>query len=283
MIQDKLKSDLKIYDRKAHYKIETEIATRLRNSTSAERTELYRWAYDSLYQRIPNHPMLSPVTEQEHQARIAKDRRNMEVFLRDDTVFLEVGAGNCEFAAEVAKKAKTVIALEVSGVIANQFDEIPNFRLILFDGINFPVPENSVDLAYSNQLMEHLHAEDAINQLSSIYRVLKPGGVYFCITPNRLSGPHDISRDFDGVATGLHLREYSVTEMAKILRECGFSKTKIYLRFFKFGAFIPIFPYKICEAAIDVLPHRVRKLLTFNKVFRFLLGVKIAGVKPIDG
>ena len=38
--------------------------------------------------------------------------------------------------------------------------------------------------------------------LANLYRALKPGAVYVCITPNRLSGPHDISLYFDSVATG---------------------------------------------------------------------------------
>jgi predicted SAM-dependent methyltransferase len=39
------------------------------------------------------------------------------------------------------------------------------------------VRAESVDLAYSNQLMEHLHPDDASEQLANVYRALKPGGV----------------------------------------------------------------------------------------------------------
>lgn len=37
----------------------------------------------------------------------------------------------------------------------------PNFVLILSDGSNVAVPPSTVHVAYSNQLIEHLHPDDA--------------------------------------------------------------------------------------------------------------------------
>ena len=71
--------------------------------------------------------------------------------------------------------------------------------------------------------MEHLHPDDAVDQLKNIYNALVNGGKYICITPNRLTGPHDISKYFDNVATGFHLKEYTVTELSGLFREVGFS------------------------------------------------------------
>ena len=39
--------------------------------------------------------------------------------------------------------------------------------------------------------------EDAVEQLRHLHAALAPGGVYLCITPSRLTGPHDISYLFD--------------------------------------------------------------------------------------
>jgi len=58
-----------------------------------------------------------------------------------------------------------------------------NFTLIISDGCSIPAQRNSVDVAYSNQLMEHLHPDDALEQVHNVLDVLKPGGVYICITP----------------------------------------------------------------------------------------------------
>ncbi|WP_352854421.1 class I SAM-dependent methyltransferase [Mesorhizobium sp. M0902] len=52
--------------------------------------------------------------------------------------------------------------------------------------------DNSLDFVFSGRLMEHLHPDDAVRQLSQLYRVLVPGGAYYCITTHAVTGPHDI-------------------------------------------------------------------------------------------
>ncbi len=41
-----------------------------------------------------------------------------------------------------------------------------------------PFDSDSIDLVISNQLMEHLHPDDAYDQLREVYRVLRDGGRY---------------------------------------------------------------------------------------------------------
>lgn len=261
-----------------HYEIEKHIAERLRNSSSDERKNLYTWAYDELFQKIPHHPLLDKDTATERQTRVSKEIQNIEPFVNQNTVYLEIGAGDCLVALEMAKRAKKVYAIDVSTEITKNLDAPDNFELILSDGTSVPVPE-SVDFAYSNQLMEHLHPEDSLRQLQNIYAALKPGGTYFCNTPNRLSGPHDISRDFDPVATGLHLKEYTVTELSEMFRDTGFSKVKMYLQFSGMRVFLPVFIYKFVERFFSALPHSLRKAITLNRFVKFFLGVKLIGKK----
>src|SRR5262249_53890709 len=130
-------------------------------------------------------------------------------FLKPSHHFLEIGAGDCALSLEVAKQVRRVCAVDVSSKLTESIPRPHNFELLLSDGCSVDVPDGAVDVAYSNQLMEHLHPEDAIRQLREVYRTVKPGGVYVCVTPNRVGGPYDISRHFDKVATGLHLKEYT--------------------------------------------------------------------------
>ena len=263
-----------------HYEIEKQIAKELRESTAQERKTLYTSAYDELLQKVTHHPCLtSKNSEDEAAGRVAYEMLNLEPFLKEEYIFLEVGPGDCAVSCEVARHVKKVYAIDVSKEITKNLNAPPNFELILSDGSSIDVPAESVDVAYSNQLMEHLHPEDSLKQLENIFRVLKPGGTYFCSTPNRLSGPHDVSRDFDAVATGLHLKEYTVTELDRIFRRTGFSKTQIYLRFGGRRAFLPVGAFKIVERMLDFLPGTLRKRLTFNRPVRFLLGVKLIGTK----
>lgn len=262
-----------------HYEIEKRIAARLRNSTTEERGNLYTWAYDELFRQVPHHPMLDDAEVNEHRKRSIKEISNLQPFLDKESVFLEIGPGDCAVSLEIAKQVRKVYAIDVSTEITKKLDAPENFELILSDGSSIPLPPESVDVAYSNQLMEHLHPDDSLKQLQNVYHTLKPGGVYFCVTPNRLSGPHDVSRGFDPVATGLHLKEYTVGELDGIFKKTGFSRTRIYVPFYGFHVFLPAFPFKIGERLIELLPPRARKLLTFNRAVKFLLGIKIVGKK----
>ncbi|MDP9179471.1 MAG: class I SAM-dependent methyltransferase, partial [Gemmatimonadota bacterium] len=150
--------------------------------------------YDELFRLVPEHPQLVRKRSPK-QARnvIAAQIRFLEPYLRSSSTFLELGAGDCALSREVSKRVKQVFALDVSRTITAAIDPPDNMTVIICDGCTIPLPPETVDVAYSNQLLEHLHPDDAVEQLRSVRSVLKPGGTYLCVTPNRLSGPHDIS------------------------------------------------------------------------------------------
>lgn len=208
-----------------HYELEKELASKLMNSGKQSRKHLYTELYDELFTKLSHHPQVVRISDPATTAWIVEQRMILlNRYLSSKTTFLEVGPGDCSLAIEVSKLVKKVYAVDVATEITKQQTFPGNFEFINSDGCSVPVPENSVDIAYSHQLMEHLHPEDANEQLQNIYRALAPNGIYICITPNRLSGPHDISRYFDKVATGFHLKEYTVTELYKLFRSAGFSK-----------------------------------------------------------
>ena len=89
-------------------------------------------------------------------------------------------------------------------------------------------PTNSVTLAYSFQVMEHIHPDDALEQLRNLFAVIAPGGSYVCVTPNRLNGPHDVSKFYDPVARGFHLKEYTIAELEQLFRGVGFRAVQAY-------------------------------------------------------
>lgn len=263
-----------------HYEIEKELAERLRNAPKEQRRFLYAELYDELFRRVPFHPQLvqkaSP--EQMKQATAAQ-MRLLKQFLFDNMTFLEIGPGDCALSLEVCKRARQVYAVDVSEKITEGLAPPQNFQLVLSDGCSIPLPANSVDLAYSNQLMEHLHPDDAFEQLQNIYNVLSPGGQYLCITPNRYLGPYDISRYFDWMATGFHLKEYSVGELSDLFKQVGFSRVKVICG--GKGRFISLSPRLIilCETLLNLFPNKFRRAITRNKLFSVLLGIRIIGVK----
>ena len=111
-------------------------------------------------------------------AFIDKRRRDIDrqlAFLKPrvrlESVVLEVGCGDCTLARKLAGEVERVYALEVSEDLMGRLGGPPNLVRMLYDGVRIPVPEASVDLAFSARL--------APAQLTGICRALKDGGVFW--------------------------------------------------------------------------------------------------------
>lgn len=267
------------------YETEKALATRLRNATRPERRKLYQTVYNELYARVPFHPMLTrKTTPAESAANVARSMHYLSCFLKPDMTILEIGAGDCALSFALTREARKVYAIEVSDLIASRPDRPKNFELIISDGTSIPVPEGSVDIAYSNQLMEHLHPDDATEQLRNIFHALKMGGMYLCNTPNRLAGPGDVSQFFDDVATGMHLKEYTFSELNRLFRAAGFRRVLAYVE--KSGRYrrVPMEFMRVFEKVSWVLFGRKpidqrRRWLQRRPFTLYLQGMQIVGVK----
>jgi SAM-dependent methyltransferase len=272
-----------------HYQLERRLASQLRGAPREERMVLYRSLYDELLQKIPHHPLLQPASVAE--AKAAKAHRdelviyelgNLKPFLRPQQTYMEIGPGDCAVALAVAGMVSKVIAVDVSTEITKRVVMPENFRLAISSGTDIPVPPGSVDVAFSSQLMEHLHPDDALEQLKNIYTALAPGGVYLCITPSRFNGPHDVSRGFDPVPTGFHLQEYSIGDLRKLFLKTGFTPVKAFVRAKKIAWQVPAASLIPLEWSLDRLPYAMRARVASLPVMRNLLGVKLVGVKPLS-
>jgi SAM-dependent methyltransferase len=262
--------------RQHHYAVEKELANRLRNASKEERRTLYTSLYNELFHRVPDHPALIQKTSPEiTKAYTRKQFIFVKRFLHKRITFLEVGAGDCALAQEVCKWVKQVYAIEVSEEITKDLSPPANFKLIISDGSTIPLPKESVDLAYSFQVMEHLHPEDALDQLENIVNVLVKGGKYLCITPNRSNGPHDISKYFDDEATGFHLKEYTVAELSSLFIQAGFSKVKACFGGRQLFVTIPSYPYILLEKFLYIFPKKLRRsVLLKHFLHNRLIGIK---------
>jgi SAM-dependent methyltransferase len=266
-----------------HYRIERELADRLRRAPAADRGREYRDVYDELFRRVPHHPQLAAAASgdaaRERDRTIRQDLDFLERFLDASSVYMEIGAGDCALTLRVAEQVAEAHAVEVSETITRDVSRPDNFELHLTDGTHIPLPDDTVTVAFSDQLIEHLHPDDAHAQLREVCRTLAPGGLLVCITPNRIYGPRDISEYFDERATGLHLREYSAREIRALLLDAGFDRVRFYAG--ARGAFIPMpfFIISAVESVLDRLPYGLRKKLADNPPMRALLGLRVAALK----
>jgi SAM-dependent methyltransferase len=263
-----------------HYEIEKELAARLRSAEKEKRRHLYTAVYDELFQRVPDHPQLLLKRDGQARRNEVMDRlRLLSRYLRTETTFLEIGPGDCALAIEVARRVKQVFAVDVSREIGAGIQLLTNLKLAISDGCSIPVPDGSIDVAYSDQLMEHLHPDDAAEQLENIFRALKRGGVYVCLTPNRWSGPHDVSRHYDEVATGFHLREYTVGELAQEFRQTGFRKVQVLVGNGGLHLTLPAGFVRALESVLGMLPRGFGRTLARRLPWRVILGAKLVARK----
>lgn len=265
---------------RAHYDVERRLARRLREADKLQRRSLYTVLYDDLYRALPDHPQvrvkLSPAVR---SAQVAKLVARLARYIRPDSTFLEIGPGDCALSVALAPRCAFVHAVDVTDAAVDAPSLPANVALHISDGTTIPVAPDSVDVAFSDQLMEHLHPDDATEQLREIRRALKPGGIYLCITPNRLSGPHDVSRFFSDVAEGFHIREYTTGEVTALMRRVGFRRVAAALPARGRLIAAPPAAFVALEAVLGALPAALRRRFARTAAVRGVLGVRVLARK----
>ncbi|MFA4872451.1 MAG: class I SAM-dependent methyltransferase [Patescibacteria group bacterium] len=258
------------------YNLEKKLSDQLRTISSEGREQMYAKVYRGFFD------MAKQIEGWEGDAEIkenaAKELQKLNLLrhlVHPNTTFIEFGAGDCALALAVARFAGYVYATETTNMLPNNVALPSNFELILV-----PLQENllkreSMDLAYSNQFIEHLHPDDAKEHIKKVYLLLRMGGRYLCMTPNKLTGPHDISRYFTSTPTGFHLKEYSFKELIKLFRDNGFSELITYIGGKGYYMRCNINVVLFIERLFSKLPLKIRQNFPLGGV----LNVRIMGVK----
>jgi SAM-dependent methyltransferase len=207
-----------------HYEVEKEIADRLKATRDrAERAPILATMYEELFARVPDHPRLT--VQRDPQAEAQQVRRLLALLaphLRRDIEYVEFGAGACALAFAVCPSVRRVRVVEIADQIPSGVRRPGNFELVLYDGGDPGIAPDSVDVVFSEQFVEHLHPDDAVEHFGVVHRMLRSGGRYVLRTPERWTGPHDVSRWFAATPQGFHLREWSYADLVHVGRQCGY-------------------------------------------------------------
>jgi len=178
---------------------------------------------------------------------------------------LDVGCGTGYFLISVANQLehKRLVGIDISTPVLpkNQKD----IQFINADIVDFDLHED-FDVVFSDQVLEHIAPSDLPIHLSSIKKALKNDGTLIILMPNRLFGPHDVTRILDYTYTGrigamgTHLNESTYSEMIPMLKVHGFSE---------FQTVVPIPKVKHAFPRLRMNPS----ILTHIENSRLLLGI----------
>ena len=97
--------------------------------------------------------------------------------------FLEIGCGNGRMTEFIVWKYDEVIGTDISGemirLARERMSNVKNVKLFETDGESIPAPYESVDVAFSYLVFQHIKDRDMIRRnFEEVYRVLKPGGIF---------------------------------------------------------------------------------------------------------
>lgn len=245
-----IKSDL------AAAELEFRHASLLKASGPANRRDMFEQAYAEVFAAraatMPSDP------EGRTAGTGARLVRSLVRLLGPDDDLLEVGCGRGYTCLKLAPHVRTVTGIDVTDAAVEESREllraggVDNAKVVkgFADDVAGLFPPGSFDAVLSIDVYEHLHPDDADEHLRQVHAVLRPGGRAIIVTPNRATGPHDVTRQIYPEARepmGFHLNEVTYEEVGSGLRRAGFAAVE---------ANVPLNPYLPFDRVVS-LPIRV--------------------------
>lgn len=159
------------------------------------------------------------------ETRLAKDDNRTKVWRHLGDYFaqwippqarvLELGAGWCDFANAIT--ASRVVAMDIDATVEKAAK--PGVEAVVGDCTDLSrFPDNSFDVVFASNLLEHLHREQSDALVDEARRVLAPGGRLMLMQPNFRLQPKRYFDDFTHVAifTDQSLQDYLVSRSFRI-------------------------------------------------------------------
>jgi len=263
VLKRRLPADRTYEQLKNHYLVEKEIADRIKKASPAERREIYATMYDELFAKVPDHPRLTIRDTPELTLKSNRSKfSQLKNLIKRETVFAEFAPGDCKFSIFMCDHVKQVYAIDISDQSSQEDVKPDNFKLIIYNGYDLDeMNDNTIDVLYSDQLIEHFHQDETKPHFAIGCRILKEGGIYIFRTPHTRSGPVDISMYFSEEAEGFHLKEWTYSELYVLLKDVGFRKIRSYWFAKRIKIRLPNIYFKFIEKILQPFPKKyIRKI-----------------------
>jgi SAM-dependent methyltransferase len=218
--------------------LELHYAKILKSSVPRERRRLFEEAYTA----VSAARMATMPDEPECRAAGTSDAlvKSLLRFCQPQDDILEIGCGRGYTCAGLASHVNSITGIDVSAPVLDEARALLENRGItnakiakgFADELTSNFPEQSFDKIVSIDVYEHLHPDDVHRHLEQVHAVLRPGGEAIIVTPNRHTGPHDMTRDLFPDAReplGFHLNETTYDDLSSKLKGVGFSRIRAVL------------------------------------------------------
>lgn len=208
-----------------HWDLEKRLTCQLLRSTPENRWDTFEECYTRLYTELGWLNQFSG----EADPKSPQERFGgwLELIGTPPKSVYEIGSGQgglISFLALNGYRCKgTEITRERGEKLTSQ--QYPNLSWGISDGVHLDEfePPEAYDIVVSDQVIEHIHPDDLDCHLRSVRSILKSGGRYVFNTPNKYTGPHDVSQVFKrSEPIGMHLKEYTCRELYEAATRAGF-------------------------------------------------------------
>lgn len=217
--------------------LEFEYAKRLRECPVQERKALYVEAYSAVSE-LAVERFQSDRPEDRTAGTSKKTITLILKFIDKNDNVLEIGSGRGYTCFMLSPYVKSIVGIEVSSSGIKESQDISTkmgltnveFKQISATDLIDHFESNHFNICTCIDVLEHLHPDDAREHLQQAFSILKPGGKYFIQMPNRLTGPHDITKTElpdAKAALGFHLNESTYREVIGLMKTIGFEKIRI--------------------------------------------------------
>lgn len=215
----------------AAYKLEAKYHKLLVEETNPEKR---KYLYDEFYSTLlPLYGRLA----QDSKAPNPKEKY-VKLFAPEITnaSIVDFGCGEGLMLKSINERLPTKSLTGIDVFIPENLKSHPKIGFLEANIVEYE-PDQKFDIAFSDNVLEHLVPEDAKTHLSNIYKSLNTSGKLIIIMPNRNFSPWDITRikDFTQsgktAAQGGHVNESTHKEMTDVLRGIGFQEFQTIIPF----------------------------------------------------
>lgn len=242
---------------KTHYELEKRLAQKIINADENSRAEVTRGAYDELYQTITWHPGIG-VSKEERYIRAQKKFDMYRFFLPSSGKILELGCGSGELCEVFYNNGyEHIVGIDAS---ISKIKMQHNIKILQRDITNIDkIFDETFDVVISYQVFEHLYPDDVPKIFSKVFKLLNKGGIFCFDTPSSVGFPRDISKFFDRIPKGFHLKEWKHREIYDELKKAGFKGiyTPIIYPFYSSNLALPCKFKCIMEDVIEKIPSLI--------------------------